>query len=351
MQLETAIWEYLRNELTWKPSTSAATSYERMPNQGPDDFPGVTRPHDPLLVRDWLFRIDEHRSVLRHLPDNAEVLDIGIGDGWPTLIMFDRCKSVLGIDPAPHRIEVARVNAERRGATNCRFEVADVCALPYPDASFDALTAFSSIEQSPDPPGALAECHRVLRPQGIAIVCVERHEAWISRGDFSESLWVRIREGKAEFQYVLDIAEPVTEEHWFFTLDEPLASELLRALDVQDDLDEIDLREGNRAEAFLSYIRQHSDKLSEREYFSVKHFTQESLGEAFLAAGFAPENTAIEPTRSISSALKPTFERWAETGVLKRIAPFFEDICRGLAESDCPIEPGGHNHWLVVAKK
>ncbi len=58
--MNTAISEYLRNGLTWKPSTSAATSYERMPNQGPDDFPGVTRPHDPLKSLDWLFRVHEY---------------------------------------------------------------------------------------------------------------------------------------------------------------------------------------------------------------------------------------------------------------------------------------------------
>ena len=349
--METEISRYLRKELTWKPSTSAATSYERMPNQGPDDFPGVTRAHDPSHIRDWIFRTDEYRSVLRHLPDNAEVLDVGIGDGWPTLIMFDRCKSVLGIDPAPHRVEVASANAKRRGAANCQFEVADVCALPYPDANFGALTAFSSIEQSPDPMKALAECYRVLRAKGTAVVCVERHEAWILPSEYNESLWIRRREGKAEFQYVLDVAEPVSEDHWFFTLEEPLASELLQTLDVQDNLDEIDLREGSREEAFLSFIQRHPDKLNEREYFSVKHFTQDTLGKAFLSAGFVPENTAIEPIRSISKALKPMFERWAEAGVLERIAPYFEDVCRGLAELECPIEPGGHNHWLVVAKK
>ena len=70
--METHISTYLLREFTWKRSTSAMTQYERMPNQGPDDFPGVTRPHDPRQVKDWLYRIGEYRDVLRHLPENGE---------------------------------------------------------------------------------------------------------------------------------------------------------------------------------------------------------------------------------------------------------------------------------------
>jgi ubiquinone/menaquinone biosynthesis C-methylase UbiE len=49
-------------------------------------------------------------------------------------------------------------------------EVADASALPFHEASFDAVLASHMLYHLPDPRDGVAEIARVLRPEGTAIV-------------------------------------------------------------------------------------------------------------------------------------------------------------------------------------
>jgi SAM-dependent methyltransferase len=53
--------------------------------------------------------------------------------------------------------------------TDVAARVADVCALPFADASFDVVLAMHMLYHAPDPDRAVAEIARVLRPGGVAI--------------------------------------------------------------------------------------------------------------------------------------------------------------------------------------
>ena len=48
-----------------------------------------------------------------------------------------------------------------------RFEVGDLFALRYDDASFDVVHAHQVLQHLVDPVAALAELRRVLRPEGV----------------------------------------------------------------------------------------------------------------------------------------------------------------------------------------
>ena len=72
---------------------------------------------------------------------------------------------------APTMIELARHHAAASPARErLHFEVADVGALPFPDAHFDAVLSSGSIKHWPDPAAGLREMHRVLAPGGRAYV-------------------------------------------------------------------------------------------------------------------------------------------------------------------------------------
>jgi SAM-dependent methyltransferase len=89
--------------------------------------------------------------------------------------------TVSGIDASEEMVAAAR---DRLPEAASRFERAEIEALPWEDASFDAVTATGVLEYS-DVPRALRELARVLRPGGRAIVSYPNPSAlygiWKSR--------------------------------------------------------------------------------------------------------------------------------------------------------------------------
>ncbi len=71
------------------------------------------------------------------------LLDCGIGVGSLTLDLAERVAPgrVVGVDLDESQLAMARTEAEGRGLTNVRFEVASIYELPFPDGSFDAALA------------------------------------------------------------------------------------------------------------------------------------------------------------------------------------------------------------------
>jgi SAM-dependent methyltransferase len=55
-------------------------------------------------------------------------------------------------------------------ADRVTFQVGDVAALPFPDASFDVVVSTLSLHHWRDPARGLAEIYRVLRPGAVALV-------------------------------------------------------------------------------------------------------------------------------------------------------------------------------------
>jgi SAM-dependent methyltransferase len=92
----------------------------------------------------------------------ARVLDVGTGEGQVARLAVDGgAKVVVGIDPTANQVSVAH---ERAGGPAYARAGAD--ALPFGDASFDAVVAclvFEHIEAVDD---AIDEVARVLRPGG-----------------------------------------------------------------------------------------------------------------------------------------------------------------------------------------
>jgi ubiquinone/menaquinone biosynthesis C-methylase UbiE len=101
------------------------------------------------------------------------LLDAGCGPGQFTILVAEHLPDaeVWGIDVAPTMIELARAHArESPAAARLHFQQADVGALPFPDAYFDAILSTGSIKHWPDPVAGLRELHRVLVPGGRALI-------------------------------------------------------------------------------------------------------------------------------------------------------------------------------------
>jgi SAM-dependent methyltransferase len=95
----------------------------------------------------------------------SRVLDIGCGSG-EFLVLLDQLGAVpTGIDPAPGMIAVAR---SRTSAADIRLGSAE--ELPWPDDSFDVVTAFNSLQFADDILDALTEAARVTVPRGFVAI-------------------------------------------------------------------------------------------------------------------------------------------------------------------------------------
>ncbi|MCL4745277.1 MAG: methyltransferase domain-containing protein [Burkholderiaceae bacterium] len=117
------------------------------------------------------------RSLLDPRPGDR-VLDVGCGTGWFTRRVADDGAQVVGLDRDAEALAFAR----RHGAGGTSYVHGDATALPFADASFDAVlsvTALCFVEQWPC---ALAEIVRVGRRRFV-VGLLNRHSLlWLDKG-------------------------------------------------------------------------------------------------------------------------------------------------------------------------
>ena len=90
------------------------------------------------------------------------VLDLGCGEGQiARQAAAGGASRVVGVDPTHNQV----VEARRRGGGPC-YGIADAAALPFAEASFDAVVACLVFEHIDTVDQAIAEVARVLRPEG-----------------------------------------------------------------------------------------------------------------------------------------------------------------------------------------
>ena len=101
-----------------------------------------------------------------NLKPGVKVLDVACGTGNLALPAARAGAEVTGVDIAPNLVEQARENAKNEGV-NAQFDEGDAEALPYGDASFDAVVTMFGAMFAPRPDVVAAELKRVCRPGGF----------------------------------------------------------------------------------------------------------------------------------------------------------------------------------------
>jgi ubiquinone/menaquinone biosynthesis C-methylase UbiE len=109
------------------------------------------------------------RFLLPHLHAGLSVIDCGCGPGSITCDIAQAVApgEVVGIDLAEAQLGHARRLAGQLDIPNVRFERGDIYVLAYPDGSFDVAFAHNVLEHLSDPPRAIRQMRRVLKPKGI----------------------------------------------------------------------------------------------------------------------------------------------------------------------------------------
>ena len=106
--------------------------------------------------------IVQHMNI--HLEAGASVLDVGCGGGFLSNDLARTGFKVTGVDLSPESLKIAEAYDETHSV---KYEVADAFSLPYPDQSFDAVTAMDFLEHVDDPEKVIKEFSRVLKPHGL----------------------------------------------------------------------------------------------------------------------------------------------------------------------------------------
>jgi SAM-dependent methyltransferase len=156
-----------------------------------------THGHHESVLRSHTWRTAENSAgyLLPLLAPGLSLLDVGCGPGTITLDLASIVAPgrVIGLDASDEVVARARALGEETDATNVRFEVGDLFALKYDDATFDVVHAHQVLQHLVDPVAALVELRRVLRPGGVLAARDSDYGAFAwAPGDPALDRWIQI---------------------------------------------------------------------------------------------------------------------------------------------------------------
>jgi ubiquinone/menaquinone biosynthesis C-methylase UbiE len=141
---------------------------------GPMSTVPYTHGHHESVLRShrWRTAANSAAYLLPQLRPGMTLLDVGCGPGTITCDLARTVAPgrVVGIDRSAQVIDEARSAAAAGGSPTVEFEVGDLFALAYEDATFDVVHAHQVLQHVGDPVAALNEMRRVCRPGGLVAV-------------------------------------------------------------------------------------------------------------------------------------------------------------------------------------
>jgi ubiquinone/menaquinone biosynthesis C-methylase UbiE len=111
-------------------------------------------------------RLAEEVRAFVHPSGDERALDVGTGVGALALAFAPIVREVVGVDPVPELLELAR----ERAPANATFVEGDGTDLPFEDGSFDLAGTLRTLHHVPRPELVLAELARVTRAGGRVLV-------------------------------------------------------------------------------------------------------------------------------------------------------------------------------------
>lgn len=131
------------------------------------DFTTITETPGSGLNAEQLARIQQRYHVAATLACDKDVLEVACGAGSGLGLIHQQARSLIGCDYTEPVLRVAHAHY------GCRvpLTVADAQQLPFADATFDLVLSFEAIYYLPNIAAFLAESQRVLRSDGVLLLC------------------------------------------------------------------------------------------------------------------------------------------------------------------------------------
>ncbi len=111
--------------------------------------------------------------------DGRDVLDVASGEGYGTALLASNARRAVGIDVSPEAVTHAR---RSYAAPRLNYLLGRCQALPLPDASFDIVVSFETLEHVEEHDVFLREIRRVLRPGGILVLSTPDADVYSAPG-------------------------------------------------------------------------------------------------------------------------------------------------------------------------
>jgi ubiquinone/menaquinone biosynthesis C-methylase UbiE len=141
----------------------------------------------PIGTAGFFQELDEYRfDKLRYLPEVVDfnafkgktVLEVGCGVGIDLVRFAKAGAKVTGVDLSPTAVQLTKQNFSQQNLT-AELMVMNGEALQLADDTFDFVYAHGVLQYTADPNQMVNEIHRVLRPDGQAIIMVYNTYSWL----------------------------------------------------------------------------------------------------------------------------------------------------------------------------
>jgi SAM-dependent methyltransferase len=151
-----------------------------------------------------------HRYLIaRQYASGLRVLDVASGEGYGSHLLAQAAALVVGVDVSTDAVTHATA---RYHASNLRYVAASCTDIPEPDASFDLIVSFETIEHITEHAAFLSEVDRLLAPGGMFIISSPNRPEYSDRTGYKNEFHVKELD-RTELQSVLQ--PHFSAQRWF----------------------------------------------------------------------------------------------------------------------------------------
>lgn len=104
-----------------------------------------------------------------HFCDDKEVLEVACGGGQGLGLLAKKARRVVGGDCDEENLVIAQQTYKNR--SKIEIKKLDAHHLPFEEQTFDVILIYEAIYYLKFPEQFIKECYRILRPQGVVVIC------------------------------------------------------------------------------------------------------------------------------------------------------------------------------------
>jgi len=133
--------------------------------------------YDKNTRKSRLAEMREYAGIVSgYAKTGAKVLEVAPGPGYLSIELANRGFILTGVEISEDFVTIEKRNAEEAGVS-VDFKQGNASALPLPDGIFDFVICSAAFKNFSEPLKALNEMHRVLKPDGTALIIDMNHDA------------------------------------------------------------------------------------------------------------------------------------------------------------------------------